>query len=68
MNNQKTVLTLVAAVVITAGVVVTALSIVASTAQAKSVCTGEKDTSSCPTPRKCVIRLEEGKQVTECNG
>jgi hypothetical protein len=66
--KQKTVLTLVAAFVLTAGVVVTALSIGATAAQAKSVCTGEKDTRSCPTVFKCVIRNEEGKQVRECQG
>jgi uncharacterized protein YycO len=64
MNNQKTVLTLVAAFVLTAGVVVTALSIGATAAQAKSVCTGEKDTRSCPTVRKCVIR-NEGEEGNE---
>jgi hypothetical protein len=68
MNNQKAVLMLIAAFVLTAGVVVTALSIVAPSAQALNGCTGEKDTKSCPPLRRCVIRNEEGKAVTECTG
>jgi hypothetical protein len=72
MNNQKAILTLVAAIVITAGVVVTALSIAAPAAQAKLVSTGEKDTRSCLSIRRCVVRNEgeEGKikAVTECQG
>jgi uncharacterized protein YycO len=68
MNTPKTVLMLVAAIIITAGTLVTALNIAAQTTQAKLVCAGEKDTRSCPTLRKCVIRLEEGKKVTECTG
>jgi hypothetical protein len=66
MNKQKTALMLVAAFVLTAGVVVTALSIVAPSTQA--ACSGERDTKSCPNKRLCVIRLEEGKKVTECTG
>jgi hypothetical protein len=59
---HKNGLTLVAAIVITAGVVVTALSIAAPAAQAKLVSTGEKD-RSCLSIRRCVVRDEgeEGK-------
>jgi hypothetical protein len=64
MNNEKTVLTLVAAIVLTAGIVVTAMSI-AAPAQAHK-CTGEKDTRSCPNFKECTVRTEEGKLVEEC--
>jgi hypothetical protein len=69
--NQKTALMLVAAFVLTAGVVVTALSIVAPAAQA-AACPGEKDTKSCLFVSRCTTRNEgeEGntKLVRECQG
>jgi hypothetical protein len=67
MNNQKTVLMLVATIVLTTGILVTALTVVTPLAKA-AACAGERDTKACPNKRLCIIRLEEGKKVTECTG
>jgi hypothetical protein len=64
---QKAIIVALFVGIVAAGTLVTALSVAAPVAKA-TACAGERDTKACPTPRRCVIRLEEGKRVTECNG
>jgi Na+(H+)/acetate symporter ActP len=66
---QKAIIVALFVGIVAAGTLATALSVAAPVAKA-TACAGERDTKACPSEPKrlCVIRLEEGKKVTECTG